>query len=140
MDAPLPIILEETLNLIKEVKEKEERYLEEDLLNKLKTGMSVIGLEETLTALGRSQVHTLIIAKDYDAPGVICPLCGRFYLSEEKLCPIDKIDLELIDEMLNEAIDLAIEKDSQTKFISNDILKEKGGLAAVLRYPLVKTA
>ncbi len=129
-------ILKKLIEIETEIKKEEE----EELLNKLEeelgnNGKAVAGIKETLKALYEGKVDTLLISPYFEKSGVSCPSC--YYIDiEGETCPYCGSPMEKEKNILPRIYDLAIINNSRVKHFNflADRLKEKGELAAILRF------
>lgn len=79
-------VLKATIRAAEAIERRTEVDLVEELLEDATTRHVVVGLAGTLNALADGRVHLLLIAEHFDAPGSLCPKCGRL-VPDEHLCP-----------------------------------------------------
>ncbi len=97
------------------------------------TGWAVNGARETLAALGRGQVRTLLIREDLDGAGYRCRDTGRLVLAkgdcagEGEPDPVRDLVDEAVEEALRQRIQVVVIRDS-------DVAAAVDGLAAFLRF------
>jgi peptide subunit release factor 1 (eRF1) len=117
-------------------KEKEEvgRQIQGITERALKMGMATLGLNETLEALHRGQVHTLYLLAKTPLPGGKCVSCRSYLPDSSGPCPLCKGVTKSVD-LGEEVIRLALRQDSEVKLVEdNPILKENQGIGASLRF------
>ncbi len=137
MEATPKDLLTRSLDIVAQVDQAEEqRIVSEAVTAAAKGGAGVIGLVDTLFALHRAQVRTLLIEEDYHAPGYVCGNCGFVLAEQVEKCPF--CNQEAISET-PDAADRAIEKALKTGadvniVRDNEELDRAGGIAATLRY------
>ena len=116
---------------------------ERQALDRLQEGVSkgtrgVAGLEGVLGALNERRVETLLVNQNFDAAGCTCPQCGSVYSVDGGPCPADGAQLDCRDNILENAVRLALEQSARVIFVGDEghrsELEEHGGLAAVLRF------
>jgi peptide subunit release factor 1 (eRF1) len=118
-----------TLEVREAHKRAEERALVTAVEAKAGEGWAVTGLRDTLRALARGQVRTLLVAADESAPGWRCAGSGRLVLdpgecrSEGEAVPV----VDVIDDAIEEALRQRVEV---------NVVYEPGvhGLAGLLRF------
>lgn len=110
-----------------------ERQLVQEVADGLGAGWAVNGVTETLGALGRGQVRSLLVSADIALPGVRAADTGRLALTAreldgegEPLAVIDVID-EAIEDALRQHVDVNVVYDSEAA-------GRVDGLAALLRF------
>lgn len=111
-----------------------------DLAARIKEGLGgggrgVSGFDDVLGALGRHQVQTLLVDRDYRAPGWSCLECTWVGLTEAKRCPVCGGGTVPVADAVGEIVRLAILQNGQVEVGENiPVLEELGGVAGVLRY------
>ncbi len=131
---------EEILKKIIEIEEHIKREEEEKLIQKIdeelgNNGKATVGIEDSLTALYEGKVDTLLLSPYFHREGVSCPSCYFISLSGDK-CPYCGSHMEKISNIISKIYDLALINNSRVKHLNYvaDKLKEKGELAALLRF------
>jgi hypothetical protein len=111
-----------------------------DLASRIKEGLGgggrgVSGFDDVLGALGRHQVQTLLVDRNYRAPGWRCLECTWVGLTEAKRCPVCGGGTVPVADAVGEIVRLAILQNGQVEVGENiPVLDELGGVAGVLRY------
>ncbi|MBU1186068.1 MAG: hypothetical protein KJ908_04170 [Acidobacteria bacterium] len=133
-DSPAKI-LEETLGMKQRIIIQEKEKLVDSFLAELqKGGLSVAGLVPTLQKLNRGEVQTLLVTRHYSTPGRSCPNCGSLY-EDEKICPSCQNATEKVVDIIDQAIESAMDKNSRVKHINPPSgLQGVGDIGAILRY------
>lgn len=128
-------ILHKVAHLEKLLKEKEEVSLVERLISEIKKdGLAISGLDSTLDYLNRSAVQTLLVTRYFSQPGYMCPKCHFLYASYET-CPGCKISTQPLVDVIDEAIEMAMNKNCVVKHINPPTpLQEYGNIGAFLRF------
>jgi peptide subunit release factor 1 (eRF1) len=119
------------------VREAYERASERSLVHRLQEGQgrgwAVNGVAETLQALSRGQVRTLVVDADAGGPGYRCADSGRLAL-ESDICrgegePVPVLDIadEAIEEALRQRVDVEVVYDPEARAAVR-------GLASLLRF------
>lgn len=110
-----------------------ERQLVQEVADGLGSGWAVNGVTETLAALGRGQVRSLLVSADIALPGVRAADTGRLALTAKELdgegdalAVIDVID-EAIEDALRQHVDVNVVYDAEAA-------GRVDGLAALLRF------
>jgi len=98
-------------------------------------GRGVAGFDDVLGALGRHQVQTLLVDRNYRAPGWRCLDCNWVGLTAAERCPVCGGATIPVADAVGEVVRLAILQNGQVE-VGEDIagLDELGGVAGVLRY------
>jgi peptide subunit release factor 1 (eRF1) len=114
---------------------KEVRHDIKSLAEKaLKGGMATFGINGTLEALNRGQIHTLYLLTKLPQSGGKCLRCGVLAVGPSHPCPVCKGEIRTID-LGEEMVRLALRQDGEVKLVEDDaILKENEGMAASLRF------
>ena len=98
-------------------------------------GRGVSGFDDVLGALGRYQVQTLLVDRNYRMPGWRCLDCGWVALTEAERCPSCGGAVVGISDAVGEIVRLAIMQNGQVEVGENiPALEQLGGVAGVLRY------
>jgi len=105
----------------------------------LKVGMATLGLNGTLEALNKGQVHTLYLLTSLSLLGGKCRRCGSLNIVPPtgnlsvpcNLCKGETKTVDLGEEMMR----LTLRQDGEVKWIEeNPVLKENDGVGASLRF------
>lgn len=128
-------VLKESLELEKKLKKREEDEIVLRLVSELeKGGLAASGLKETLRSLNRGEVQTLVITRNFSKQGRICPKC-RFLSVDELRCPSCQVKTDIVVDVIDEAVEAAIDKNCQVKHIgAPSKLNRYGKIGAFLRY------
>jgi peptide subunit release factor 1 (eRF1) len=134
-DASPDQVLQESNKLEKMLKKREEDSLLLKFVSELeKGGLAVSGLRNSLRSLNSGEALVLLVSRDYSSPGRLCPRCRLLYI-EEKTCPGCQKPTEAVVDILDEAVELALDKKSGVKHISpSSRLDHYGKVGALLRY------
>jgi peptide subunit release factor 1 (eRF1) len=120
--------------------EEHERAAERDALDRLKQGVGaggrgVAGLGDVLGVLNERRVETLLIEERFQMPGRACPQCGSLFEEGVTKCPADETATEPYDDIVEEAVELAVAQSADVIVTRHhDDLEEMGGVGAVLRF------
>lgn len=104
-----------------------------DLRDRIGTGKGAAGLAATLEALADGRVATLIVKPGYVAVGARCPSCGHLGIGVHS-CPRCGSITEVVDDVVDAAIDRALAQDATIEFCNSSGLDELGGVGAVERF------
>jgi peptide chain release factor subunit 1 len=119
--------------------EKEDTRREREALDRLEAGLGTggrgaAGLDEVLATLNERRVEILLIEQGLTAPGVVCPNDG-WVGSDGTTCPVDGTPLEQRDDIIEDAVQLAITQSAEVISVRHhDDLDGRGSIAAVLRF------
>jgi peptide subunit release factor 1 (eRF1) len=132
-------ILERTL----EIERQAERTAEEQLVGEiLELGAAgaraTYGVDATLHAIWRGQVHTLAVADGLRLPGGECPVCGRLAAGEPRACPVCGSEMEPLDDVIERAIERTLDERGRVEIVHGPaaahLTAVGGGLGALLRF------
>ena len=109
---------------------------EREALDRIGAGRGVTGLADVLPALNERRAETLLLADGFAEPGALCPRCGWLGDAGQDACPVDGTAAERRDDIGEPAIELAIQQAADVLPVRrlSDELRDRGGIAAVLRY------
>ena len=115
-------------------RQEKERIVENFVTEVGKDGLAVSGLGYTLRKLNRGEVQTLLVTRHFSKPGRMCPKC-RFLFAEESTCPSCRIKTEKLLDVIDEAVENALNSSCNVKHINPPSgLDDFGGIGAFLRY------
>jgi peptide subunit release factor 1 (eRF1) len=128
-------LYKKVMEVEKELKEKDDRELVNELFNSLgPSGLGVSGLNETLYCLYQGDAQILLVEEGFSKEGGICLSCGFLSVEVDK-CPICSIRQLYIKDVISEAMALAVKKNCRVAMIQKDLGLEKlGRIGAILRY------
>jgi peptide chain release factor subunit 1 len=118
------------------------RRREDQLIERLKARLArpaadspaAAGLADVLEALTEQRVDTLLLDENVSSPGVICPRCGWMAPAGET-CPADGTPTQRRQDILQEAIDRAIEQSAAVVVLRDrPDLAPHDHVAAILRF------
>jgi peptide subunit release factor 1 (eRF1) len=124
---------EATLQVREKFERASERNLARALHEALGAGWAVNGIEESLAALGRGQVRTLMVDADTSTPGFRCEPSGRLVLQPEECralgTPVPVLDVvdEAIEDALRQRVNVEVVYDAEAQLVVR-------GLAGFLRF------
>jgi peptide chain release factor subunit 1 len=97
-------------------------------------GSAVVGLRGVLKALHYGQVHTLILQRDFNYPGYLCPR-DHYLVLEGGSCPVCGTELQKADDIVDEVVEETISQNGEVRHLYHheDALGEEG-IAALLRF------
>jgi peptide chain release factor subunit 1 len=122
-------------------KEREEisRQIQELKERTPQGGLATLGLNRTLEALNKGQVHTLYLLTSFSFKGGKCRRCGSLVLihppgSPSTPCPLCKGEIKIVN-LGEEMMRSALRQDGEVKWVEeNVVLKENDGVGASLRF------
>lgn len=138
MNAPDQVVLQRTLEAIRQNDAKSDQAVVEQAFDGHRAGgLGVVGVEATRAALNLGQVHVLLLTAAALPDG----------FSEEPAAPKRQQSNPNLqahahgDSQFNELVALARQTDAEVRFIEDaDLLKQVGGVAALLRFRLAAPA
>jgi peptide subunit release factor 1 (eRF1) len=120
--------------------EQHERTAEREALDRLKQGVGaggrgVAGLDDVLGVLNERRVEALLLEERFQMPGKACPQCGSLFPDNVTSCPADGTATEAYDDIVEEAVELAVSQSADVIITRHhDDLEQMGGVGAVLRF------
>lgn len=132
-DAKTAVVYEATLAARAEFEREAERSIAHGLEDALGQGWAVDGFEQTLRALGRGQVRTLLVDADAQGPGFRSGRTGRLALNERELradgdvVPVLDIVDDAIEEALRQRVEVEVLYDDEAR-------RAIASLAGLLRF------
>ncbi|HUK81452.1 MAG TPA: hypothetical protein VLZ12_02360 [Verrucomicrobiae bacterium] len=132
---PAPEVLKRTLEIEERVEWEREQRLAEQLVQKAEAGdRAVRGVSPTLSAIARGEAQTVLIDEGFEMPGYACFTCHHVSL-EPQDCPNCHQPLEPCNDVIDEAIELAMLKNCQIEHVQGPtVLREGGRMGALLRF------
>jgi peptide subunit release factor 1 (eRF1) len=130
-----PEVLRQAMAIEERVEWEHEQRLAEELVQKAQAGdRAVKGVTATLTALDRGEAQTLLVEEGFEMPGYAC--FGCHYVSlEPGDCPHCHKPVEPCADVVDEAIELALQRNCQIEHLQGATpLREGGRIGALLRY------
>jgi peptide subunit release factor 1 (eRF1) len=128
-------VLKETVEVERSLKKKEEESLVARLIAEIeKDGRAVTGIKDTLDSLNRYRVMTLVVTRDYSAPGFTCRSCGRLYFAPAP-CPECGREMEPVEDVVDEAVEAALTKNVAIRHVTPPSRLDRfGKIGAFLKY------
>lgn len=98
-------------------------------------GMGVAGFEDTMDALKRGQVQTLVVDRNARPPGWRCLQCDHVSITDVVVCPMCDGRVVPLDDVLGEAVRVAILQNTFVE-VAEDVpaLESMGHVAGILRF------
>lgn len=98
-------------------------------------GRGVAGFDDTLAALRRGQVQTLLVDRGYRPPGWRCVACGHVLLAPAGKCPVCGGAVVPVEDAVGEAVRTAVLQGAFVE-VGEQVaeLEALGGIAGLLRY------
>ncbi|MGB2908081.1 MAG: hypothetical protein WBB73_13330 [Candidatus Aminicenantaceae bacterium] len=115
-------------------KQEKEEVVQRFVAEIEKDGLAVCGLGYTLRKLNRGEVHTLLVSRSFSEPGRSCPRC-RFLFEDETVCPSCQIETNTQADIIDEAVETALNTSCEVKHINpHSLLEGYGHIGAFLRF------
>lgn len=128
-------VLKESLELKQKLKKQEKEDIVHRFIAEIeKGGLAASGLKNTLRTLNQGEAQMLLVTRHFSKPGRICPKC--FLLFEDELrCTSCQRKTEKVVDIIDAAVEAALEKGSQVKHINPPSgLGRYGDIGVLLRY------
>jgi peptide chain release factor subunit 1 len=121
-----------------EVAVRDREEVDRELLDVLETelahgGRAAAGLKPVLEALNLRSVAVLLACPDLAGAARSCPSCGWLGLSE-LVCPVDGTPTTGRDDVLEAAVESALDQGATVRLLADDQVKETACTAALLRF------
>ncbi len=132
---PLRRIRQEVERLESDFRRKEQERLVQEVIDKSQSqGTAVLGLKDTLIALGQGALHTLLVEEGWATPGWQCHDCG--YITEEAGdCPYCQTEMAQVPDLVDEIVTSAIDAGVPVHHVSdNTALAQAGHIGGLLRF------
>ena len=131
----MPEILQTVREIEERVEWQHELKLAEELIAKVEAGQRAVrGLGATLTALDRGEAQTLLVEDGFEMPGYACFRCHYASL-EPVACPHCQQPTEPCADVVDEAVELALQRNCQIEHLQGaTALREGGRIGALLRF------
>ncbi len=128
-------VLQQALEIEEHVEWEHERRMAEELVQKAEAGdRAVRGVSATLNALERGEAQTLLVEEGFEMPGYACFACHYVSL-EPGECPRCRKPVEPCADVVDEAIELAMQRNCQIEHLQGPTpLRDGGRIGALLRY------
>jgi peptide chain release factor subunit 1 len=136
MSASPAEVLERVMGFELELERRRERKAVERLVGEAEggTGRAVGGLAETVDALERGRVETLVVSSELRAGGVRCPSCGHVAVEGER-CSACGSATERAPDLVEEAVEMALRQRCRVETVGDGAgLARLGGIGALLRF------
>ena len=131
-------ILDDAHSVAADAERSEESALVTRVRNEAASGgRGVVGVEDTLRALGEGRLQTLVVIDDVELRGLECPDCSYLSAGRRERCPVCGATGTGTDNILEHAIERAYLSGVDIEFVSGDArdeLMQREGIGALLRY------
>lgn len=126
---------ERALQVLQRVeKEREAAVVEAVVTAAAKGKEGVLGMDETLSVAHEGRIRTLVILRDFHAPGYRCQSCG--YLTAQHLgrCPFCGGGFAEIPDAAEAVVTKVVEDGGEIEVVDHHPMLESVGIGALLRY------
>jgi peptide chain release factor subunit 1 len=97
--------------------------------------MTVTGLKDTVRALEKGRVHTLVMVDGEDIEGCLCGDCGGVDVLGAKTCPYCRKKVGREGDISEHLAVLAVHQDAEVSYVNKGAgLEAKDGVGAILRW------
>lgn len=128
-------VLEKSMAVAEETKDREERELIASVLNSTAKERGASGLEDTLQAVYAGNVQILVIEDGFRAPGYQCTNCGFISAEQHERCSFCGGEYKQIEDAVEMAVQRVLMDGGDVEIISPaPELTEAGRIAAATRY------
>jgi peptide chain release factor subunit 1 len=136
MTAPEQEVRARSLALLHEANNEREKRLVNSLITMAaKADHAVVGLDNTLRALGDGRVQSLILSDGYRAPGYLNTTAGYMVARQEEGIAGSGEELTPLDDVIEMAVTRTLEQGGHVEVISDNAELERAGrIGALLRY------
>lgn len=130
-----PEIRERSLELLQQAEEQREATLVEQIFTAAAKGREgIIGLDGTLSAAHEGRIRTLVIARDFHAPGYRCNQCGYLTTQNPGKCPFCNGTFIEIPDAAEAVVTRVVEDGGEIEVVERHPRLEQVGVGALLRY------
>ena len=98
---------------------------------------ATVGLDSTLLALERGQIHKLVYREGAAFEGSHCSKCDRLYGLSRVACGYCNVPLQPVPDLMERIIKRAVDTDAEIEQVRDDAaeqMKRVGGIGAILRF------
>ena len=95
--------------------------------------LAMTGIYDILDAAEQGRIETMLVLEGHQQPGLKCEPCNAYMRKVGQSCPKCGGGGNEV-ELMNEAVEAAIRISAHVEFTDHPLLKELGGLAAILRW------
>lgn len=118
-----------------EAQQDEREALAQRIAESLGQGRGVAGYDQTMAAIQRGQVQTLLVDSAYEPPGWLCRDCDFVVLTPADVCPLCGGGLIPVGDAAAEAVRVALLRGTYVVDVGGvPSLADLGGIAGLMRY------
>lgn len=126
---------ERSLQVLHRVEEEREAAMVEAVVTAAAKGREgTLGLDDTLSAAHEGRIRTLVILRDFHAPGYRCTSCGYLSAQNPGTCPFCGGTFAEIPDAAEAVVTKVIEDGGEIEVVDHHPLLEPVGIGALLRY------
>ncbi len=126
---------ERSLQILQRVEEEREAAMVETVVTAAAKGKGgVLGLDETLSAAREGRIRTLVVLRDFHAPGYRCPSCGYLTSVEIEFCPFCGGTPVRIPDAVEAVVTRVVEDGGEIEAVDHHPLAGAGRHRAAARY------
>jgi len=130
-----PEIRERSLEILQRVEKEREAMMVEAVFTAAAKGREgVVGLDETLSAAHEGRIRTLVIARDFHAPGYRCDQCGYLTTQTPITCPFCGGTFVEIPDAAEAVVTRVVEEGGEIEVVDHHPRLAQAGIGALLRY------
>lgn len=126
---------ERSLQVLHRVERERENAMVETVVTAAAKGREgTLGLDDTLSAAQEGRIQTLVILRDFHAPGYRCTACGYLTAQNPGTCPFCGGVFAEIPDAAEAVVTKVIEDGGEIEVVDHHPLLEPVGIGALLRY------
>jgi peptide chain release factor subunit 1 len=131
---------DDILKVAREIEEETEQKEQNDIVERVLSGSAqghptLTGLKENLKALRAGRVHTLVLVEGQQVSGAYCSKCGNIDEADAEACDACDTVLAEASDVSERLATLAVEHDSEVKYVRGGLgLEKHGGVGSILRW------
>jgi len=126
---------ERSLQILRRVEEEREATMVEAVVTAAAKGKGgVVGLDETLSAAHEGRIRTLVVLRDFHAPGYRCTSCDYLTAQNPGACPFCGGTFAEIPDAAEAVVTKVVEDGGEIEVVDHHPLLERVGIGALLRY------
>ncbi|MBN2005745.1 MAG: hypothetical protein JXA21_20480 [Anaerolineae bacterium] len=134
MEAGEVELREHALAVLEELSLARQHQLAEAIITAAAKGQNgVLGLDQTLSIAHDGRIQTLVVERNYHAPGYQCGSCGYLTTQPLEKCVFCSSDVEKIADAVEAAVGQVVEKNGTVEVVNNHVIGESR-IGALLRY------
>ncbi len=129
------LLRERSLQVLQRVEKEREAAMVEAVVTAAAKGREgALGLDDTLSAAQEGRIRTLVVLRDFHAPGYRCTSCGYLATQNPSVCPFCGGVFAEIPDAAEAVITKVVEDGGEIEVVDHHPLLEQAGIGALLRY------